>query len=71
MIEYRVDRACMGKDIYFDGEHVGWMSFGDLRQMPEDRRPITLLGKSTKHHDSLEQAKQFVESFYQSTTRAI
>lgn len=71
MIEFKVDRNCEGRDIYFDGEKVGWMSLGDLRQMPEDRRPITLLGKSTNHHNSLEQAKQFVESFYQSTLRTV
>jgi len=71
MIEYKIDRNCGGQDIYFDGKRVGWLSFGDLREMPWNRRPETLLGKGTQHHDSMEQAKQYVESFYQTTLKAI
>jgi hypothetical protein len=71
MIEYRLDRPCDGQDIFFDGEKVGWMSFGDLRQMPQDRRPVTLIGKGTKHHNSIADAQKYVETFYRNTQGAI
>ena len=71
MIEYRLDRACDGQDIFFDGKKVGWMSFGDLRQVYEDRRPLTLIGKGTKSHNSIAEAQQYVESFYRNTQGAI
>ena len=33
MIEYKIDRACDGQDVFFDGKKVGWLSFGDLRSL--------------------------------------
>jgi hypothetical protein len=67
MIEYKIDRACDGQDVFFDGKKVGWLSFGDLRSLYEDRRPVTMLimDKGTKHHDNMDVAKQYIESVYQ------
>jgi len=46
---------------------VGWLSFGDLRSLHEDRRPVTMLimDKGTKYHDSMESAKRYIETVYQ------
>ena len=67
MIEYKIDRACDGQDVFFDGKKVGWLSFGDLRSLHEDRRPVTMLvtDKGTKHHDSMAAAKEYIDSVYQ------
>lgn len=67
MVEYKIDRSCDGYDVFFDGHPVGWVSFGDLRQLPDDRRPVTMLrmDKGTKYHDSLSAAKQYIETVYQ------
>jgi hypothetical protein len=67
MIEYKIDRNCDGQDVFFDGKKVGWLSFGDLRSLYEDRRPVTMLimDKGTKHHDNMDVAKQYIESVYQ------
>lgn len=67
MIEYKIDRACDGQDVFFDGKKVGWLSFGDLRSLHEDRRPVTMLtmDKGTKHHDSMAAAKAYIDSVYQ------
>jgi len=66
MIEYKIDRACDGQNVLFDGQCVGWLSFGDLRDLPQDRRPVTMLAmdKGTKHHDSMAAAKQYIETVY-------
>jgi len=67
MIDYKLDRACDGQDVFFDGKKVGWLSFGDLRSLYEDRRPVTMLimDKGTKYHDSMESAKRYIETVYQ------
>ena len=67
MVEYKIDRACDGHDVFFDGKQIGWLSFGDLRAMPEDRRPVTMLtmDKGTKYHDSMALAKEYIDSVYQ------
>lgn len=67
MIEYKINRACDGFDVLFDGHRVGTLSLGDLRAMPEDRRPVTMLtmDKGTKHHDNVEVAKEYIETVYQ------
>jgi hypothetical protein len=67
MIDYKLDRACDGQDVFFDGKKVGWLSFGDLRSLHEDRRPVTMLimDKGTKYHDSMESAKRYIETVYQ------
>ncbi len=67
MIVYKNDRACDGQDVFFDGKKVGWLSFGDLRSLYEDRRPVTMLimDKGTKYHDSMESAKRYIETVYQ------
>jgi hypothetical protein len=66
MIEYKINRACDGQDVFFDGKKVGLLSFGDLRSLYEDRRPVTMLimDKGTKHHDSMDAAKQYIETVY-------
>jgi hypothetical protein len=66
MIELKDDRDFMGKDVYFNGQRVGWMSFGDLRQSPEDRRPVTMLDaeKGTRYHQSQSAAVAFIENIY-------
>jgi hypothetical protein len=66
MIELKDDRDFMGKDVYFNGQRVGWMSFGDLRQLPEDRRPVTMLDaeKGTRYHQSHSAAVAFIENIY-------
>ena len=67
MIEYKINRACDGQDVFFDGKKVGLLSFGDLRSLYEDRRPVTMLimDKGTKHHDSMATAKHYIETVYQ------
>jgi hypothetical protein len=67
MIDYKIDRACEGYDVLFDGQCVGKVTLGDLRALPEDRRPVTMLtmDKGTKHHESWIKAKQYIESVYQ------
>ena len=67
MIEYKIDRACDGQDVFFDGKKVGWLSFGDLRDMFEIRRPVTMLimDKGTKYHDNMAAAKAYIEATYQ------
>jgi len=67
MIEYKIDRACDGYDVFFDGKKVGWLSFGDLRSLHEDRRPVTMLvtDKFTKGHDSMAAAKAYIDNVYQ------
>ena len=67
MVEYKIDRACDGQDVFFDGKKVGWLSFGDLRSLYEDRRPVTMLtmDKGTVYHDSMAAAKQYIDSVYQ------
>jgi hypothetical protein len=72
MIVYKNDRACDGQDVFFDGKKVGWLSFGDLRSLYEDRRPVTMLimDKGTKYHDSMESAKRYIETVYQRETTA-
>ena len=67
MVEYKIDRACDGQDVFFDGKKVGWLSFGDLRSLYEDRRPVTMLvtDKFTKSHDSMDAARQYIDSVYQ------
>ena len=66
MIEYKIDRACEGYDVFFDGKKVGWLSFGDLRSLYEDRRPVTMLimDKGTKYHDNLSVAKEYIATVY-------
>ena len=66
MIQYIINRACDGYDVLFDGQCVGTVSLGDLRAMPEDRRPVTMLtmDKGTKYHESWTTAKQYIESVY-------
>lgn len=67
MIEYKIDRDCNGYDVLFDGKKVGWLSFGDLRALPDKRRPVTMLtmDKGTKYHDNMDVAKQYIETVYQ------
>ena len=67
MIELKTDRDIMGMDVYFDGRRVGWLSFGDLRQSPEDRRPVTMLDaeKGARYHQNHSAAVAFIENIYQ------
>lgn len=67
MIVYKNDRSCDGQDVFFDGKKVGWLSFGDLRSLHEDRRPVTMLvtDKFTKSHDNMDAARQYIDSVYQ------
>lgn len=73
MIEYKIDRACDGQDVFFDGKKVGWLSFGDLRSLHEDRRPVTMLvmDRGTKHHDNMGAAKAYIEATYQQYTKKV
>ena len=67
MIEYKIDRACEGYDVFFGGQCVGKVTLGDLRVLPQDRRPVTMLimDKGTKHHDNLTAAKKYIYTVYQ------
>ena len=66
MIELKDDRDFMGKNVYFNGQRVGWLSLGDLRQSPDDRRPVSMLDaeKGARYHQSYSAAVAFIKDIY-------
>lgn len=66
MLEFKHDRDIKGQDIYLNGSRIGWVSFGDCRKMPKDRRPVTILNceKVAKHHKSYNDALEYIKSMY-------
>ena len=66
MLELITDRDVRGKDIFLNGERVGWVSYGDLRDFPADRKPVTMLHavNGTRYHESWEAAMKYINEFY-------
>ena len=66
MLELITDTEVRGKDIFLNGERVGWVSYGDLRDSYEDRQPVTMLHaeRGTKHHASFASAVAYIKEFY-------
>lgn len=66
MLELKTDRDVRGKDIFLNGERVGWVSYGDLRDSYKDRRPVTMLKaeRGTRYHDSWADAIKYINEFY-------
>ena len=66
MLELITDTEVRGKDIFLNGERVGWVSYGDLRDFPADRKPVTMLHaeRGTKHHASFADALAYIKEFY-------
>jgi len=67
MMEIKADREYLGKDVFFDGQRVGWMSLGDMREAPQDRRPRTMLemDRGTMYHENYDAAIKYLETMYQ------
>lgn len=63
MLELKDDRDIMGKDVFLNGQRIGWVSFGDLRAAHADRRPVTMLNteRGTRYHESFDAAVKFIE----------
>lgn len=66
MLELITDRDVRGKDIFLNGERVGWVSYGDLREFPSDRKPVTMLHaeNGTRYHESWAAAMKYINEFY-------
>lgn len=66
MLELKTDRDVRGKDIFLNGERVGWVSYGDLREFPADRKPVTMLKaeRGTRYHASWADAVAYITEFY-------
>ena len=66
MLELRTDGDVRGKDIFLNGERVGWVSYGDLRDFPADRKPVTMLHaeRGTRYHESWAAAMKYINEFY-------
>ena len=66
MLELITDRDVRGKDIFLNGERVGWVSYGDLRDFPSDRKPVTMLHaeNGTRYHESWAAAMKYINEFY-------
>ena len=66
MLELKTDRDVRGKDIFLNDECVGWVSYGDLRAFPADRKPVTMLRaeRGTRYHASWDAAMKYINEFY-------
>ena len=66
MIEYKIDRACDGQDVFFDGKKVGWLSLSVFRSPSEDKRPVVVLSMAGRvvDHDNMDEAKQYIDRVY-------
>lgn len=68
MMELKNDSDFRGKDVYVDGERVGWLGLGDMRVSHADRRPVTMLAierGTTRFHENYEAAVAYIKDIYQ------
>ena len=63
MIEYKSNHNYTGQDVFVDGDKVGALFYGDLRQAPQDRTPVTMMNaeKGTRYHKDIDTAKEWIK----------
>lgn len=64
MIEYKPNHDYTGQDVFIDGDKVGVLLYGDLRQAPQDRSPVTMMNaeKGTRYHKDIQAAKEWIKN---------
>jgi hypothetical protein len=69
MINYKLNHNYTGQDIFFNGEKVGALFYGDLTQSPQDRTPVTMINveKGTRYHKDIQTAKEWIKNILEGT----
>ena len=61
MINYKLNHNYTGQDIFFNGEKVGALFYGNLTQSPQDRTPVTMINAETRYHKDIQTAKEWIK----------